>query len=69
MEKRHLKVLKSDGYESRNGGDIITEQLYSNFELSVDFKITEGANSGIKYFVDPKLLAVKGSAIGLEFQI
>ena len=69
MEDGVLKVLKSGGFESRNGGDIITEKLYSNFELSVDFKITKGANSGIKYFVDPKLLAVKGSAIGLEFQI
>ncbi|GEM_PF-91390 len=69
MEDGVLKVQKSDGRESRNGGDIITEKLYSNFELSVDFKLTEGANSGIKYFVDPNLLKVKGSAIGLEFQI
>jgi len=69
IEDGVLKVQKSGGYESRNGGDIITEDLYSNFELSVDFKLTEGANSGIKYFVDPNLLKVNGSAIGLEFQI
>ncbi|MFK7983706.1 MAG: DUF1080 domain-containing protein [Saprospiraceae bacterium] len=69
IEDGVLKVQKSGGHESRNGGDIITEKLYSNFELSVDFKLTEGANSGIKYFVDPNLLKVKGSAIGLEFQI
>ena len=30
---------------------------------------TEGANSGIKYFVDPELNKGPGSAIGLEFQI
>jgi len=64
-----LEVEKSGGYESRNGGDIITEDLFNDFELSVDFKMTEGANSGIKYFVDPKLLKGAGSAIGLEFQI
>jgi len=64
-----LKVLSSGGGEARNGGDIITIDTYSDFELSVDFKITEGANSGIKYFVDPNLLEVEGSAIGLEFQI
>ncbi|MEM6317961.1 MAG: DUF1080 domain-containing protein [Bacteroidota bacterium] len=69
MENGILQVQKSGGFESRNGGDIITENLYSDFELSVDFKITEGANSGIKYFVDPSLLKVNGSAIGLEFQI
>ena len=64
-----LSVLSSGGAESRNGGDIITTKEYSNFELMVDFRITRGANSGIKYFVDPDLLKGKGSAIGLEFQI
>jgi hypothetical protein len=31
--------------------------------------ITEGANSGIKYFVDTGLNQAQGSAIGLEYQI
>ncbi len=64
-----LKVLRSDGAESANGGDIITVKKYKNFELLVDFKITEGANSGIKYFVDPDLNQGAGSSIGCEFQI
>ncbi|MGK0365426.1 MAG: hypothetical protein ACI85O_002492 [Saprospiraceae bacterium] len=64
-----LTGLKSDGGESSNGGDIITIEKYANFELCVDFKITEGANSGIKYLVDTKLNEKKGSAKGLEFQI
>jgi hypothetical protein len=64
-----LSVESSDGAESRNGGDIITQNLFDNFELSVDFKLTDGANSGIKYFVDPELNKMQGSAIGLEFQI
>lgn len=64
-----LRVEKSDGSESKNGGDIITIDQFSNFELVVDFKITDGANSGIKYFVDPNLNKGKGSAYGLEFQI
>ena len=37
--------------------------------MEVDFKITEGANSGIKYFVDTELNKGKGSSIGCEFQI
>jgi len=69
MQNGVLKVLSSGGAESRNGGDIVTVDTYSNFELSVDFKMTEGANSGIKYFVDPELNKGAGSAIGLEFQI
>lgn len=64
-----LTVQSSGGQESRNGGDIVTENAFSDFELSVDFKITEGANSGIKYFVDSELNKGEGSAIGLEFQV
>lgn len=64
-----LKVLKSGGGESTNGGDIVTTRKYKNFILSVDFKITEGANSGVKYFVNPDLNKGEGSAIGCEFQI
>lgn len=69
MNNGVLKVEASGGEESTHGGDIITKEVYSNFELSVDFKITKGANSGIKYFVDPALNKGTGSAIGLEFQI
>jgi len=64
-----LTVLESGGAEARNGGDIITDRTYGNFILQVDFKITKGANSGIKYFVDPELNKGPGSAIGCEFQI
>lgn len=64
-----LKVLKGDGGESTNGGDIVTTRPYKNFMLKVDFKITKGANSGIKYFVDTNLNKGAGSAIGCEFQI
>lgn len=64
-----LSVESSNGAESTNGGDIITTKDYRNFELSVDFRLTPGANSGIKYFVDPNLLKGDGSAIGLEYQL
>lgn len=64
-----LKVMKSGGGESTNGGDIVTTKKYRNFMLKVDFKITEGANSGIKYFVNPDLNKGAGSAIGCEYQI
>ncbi|WP_235298856.1 3-keto-disaccharide hydrolase [Portibacter marinus] len=69
MEDGILTVLSSGGAESANGGDIVTIKEYSDFELELDFKISKGANSGIKYFVDPELNKGEGSAIGLEFQI
>ena len=64
-----LIVLSSGGAESAAGGDIVTEALYGDFELKVDFKITAGANSGIKYYVDTTINKGPGSSIGLEYQI
>lgn len=69
IENGELIVLASGGAESAHGGDIITTRKYKNFELKADFKFTRGANSGIKYFVDPELNKGAGSAIGCEFQI
>ncbi len=73
-----LTVHDNKGEESAGGGDIITRKRYNNFELTADFKITPGANSGIKIFVQPDISPVDkktgqktavGSAIGMEFQI
>lgn len=47
----------------KKGGDIVTVDQYSSFELSLEFKLSPGANSGIKYFVQP------GTSLGLEYQI
>ncbi len=69
MEDGVLSVLASDGAESANGGDIVTVDTYSSFELELDFMISEGANSGIKYFVLTDLNKGPGSSIGLEYQI
>jgi hypothetical protein len=63
-----LSVEKSKGAESANGGDIVTEKLYGPMILQFDFKLTEGANSGVKYFVTEGEQN-KGSAIGLEYQV
>lgn len=63
-----LSVQPSGGGESTNGGDIVTVNEYKAFILQFDFKLTEGANSGVKYFVTEKENN-SGSAIGLEYQI
>jgi hypothetical protein len=63
-----LNVLASTGAESTNGGDIVSTKEYGAFILQFDFKLTEGANSGVKYFVTENEHN-NGSAIGLEYQI
>lgn len=73
-----LTVVASGNAEAQDGGDIITTKRYANFELTADFKLTPGCNSGIKIFVQPNLSpidkatgkpAATGSAIGMEFQL
>jgi len=63
-----ISVLESQGKEGGNGGGIFTKNEFGAFDLSFEFKLTPGANSGVKYFVT---LAEKstGSAIGLEYQV
>ena len=63
-----LSVLGAEGNEAANGGDIVTEKEYGAFILQFDFKMTPGANSGVKYFVTESEHNT-GSAIGLEYQI
>ncbi len=55
----------------KGGGDIITKNKYSDFELMFQFKLTEGANSGIKYFVGTLVEKETGNEImnGPEYQI
>jgi hypothetical protein len=63
-----LSVLAGNGTESTNGGDILTDKEYGAFELKFDFKITDTANSGVKYFVTENEKN-SGSAIGMEYQV
>ena len=63
-----LNVRGANGAESTNGGDIVTEEQFHAFDLQFEFKITDTANSGVKYFVTEKENN-GGSAIGLEYQI
>jgi len=78
IENQELRVVSSGNAESQSGGDIITSRRYSDFELTAEFQMTPGCNSGIKIFVQPDISPVDkvtgkptgaGSAIGLEFQI
>jgi Domain of Unknown Function (DUF1080) len=63
-----ISVMPSGGGEAANGGDIVTTEEFGAFDLQFEFKITEGANSGVKYVVTEKE-ATSGSAIGLEYQV
>ena len=70
IEDGCLKVQPGSGGEGGSGGgDIITTKQYSNFELQLEWRLSPGGNSGIKYFVLENLPKPSGSAIGLEMQV
>ncbi|MBO0934233.1 3-keto-disaccharide hydrolase [Fibrella aquatilis] len=54
---------------SKSGGDLVTDKDYGNFELELEWKISEGGNSGIIYHVseDPKYKATYQT--GPEMQV
>ena len=60
-------TLSPNKGENKGGGDIVTIKKYKNFILEADFKITEGANSGIKYFIQSE--PGKKNTVGFEYQI
>ncbi len=68
MKDGVLTIQASNGKEEGLGGDIVTDKQYSAFVLKFDFKLTEGANSGVKYFVTEKEKTSQ-SGIGLEYQV
>jgi hypothetical protein len=52
----NLIVMASDGSEEGSGGDIVSEAIFSDFELVFDFLLTPVGNSGVFYRVveDPE---------------
>lgn len=46
-----------------HGSDIVTNRSFKDFDFSADFKIFEGGNSGIKYFLLPN------TSLGCEYQV
>jgi hypothetical protein len=64
-----MTILGSKGGEATNAGDIVTKEQFSAFDLSFEFRMSTGANSGVKYFVTLQEDTHGQSAIGLEYQI
>jgi hypothetical protein len=64
------------GWEISNGsmttrkdskaGDLVSVNEYANFELSIDYNIETGCNSGVKYFFTSYK---SGGNLGMEYQV
>jgi hypothetical protein len=62
-------VLKKVKGEGELGGDIITLGQYENFEFAIEWRLTPGANSGVKYLVVESLPPTGKSGVSFEYQI
>ena len=58
-------VAEADGviHRSARAGDIISKNDYESFEIEWEWKVAEGGNSGLKYWVSK---APKGALVGVN---
>jgi hypothetical protein len=47
----HLQAGTKNGYQTNQGGDLVTNDSFSNFHLKLEWKISKKANSGIILYV------------------
>jgi hypothetical protein len=64
-----IKHVAGQGRQSQHGGDIITLGQYDHFELQLEWRLTPGANSGIKYLVAEEMVKAGHSGLGFEMQV
>jgi len=53
----------------KTGGDLTTDEEYENYHLSVEWKISEGGNSGIIFGVKEDSMFKKSYLTGMEMQV
>jgi inosose dehydratase len=65
VEDGMLTVPAAAGQDTRGALDLITLETFDAFELTFEWRIAPGGNSGVKYFV----VEDRDAAIGHEYQI
>jgi hypothetical protein len=69
VEDGCIKRAKVAGEKKLTGGDLITVDQFENFELSIEWKLSKGANGGIKYLVSESLPPTGRSGVSFEYQV
>jgi inosose dehydratase len=65
VEDGLLTVKAGDGSDTRGARDLISRDTFTQFELTFEWRVAPGGNSGVKYFV----LEDMDAAIGHEYQV
>jgi hypothetical protein len=69
IEDGCIKKLQAEGQLGQAGGDMITVDQFDNFEFSIEWKLSKGANSGVKYLVSESLPPTGRSGVAFEYQV
>ena len=69
VEDGCIKKVQAKGELGQAGGDLITADQFDNFEFSIEWKLSKGANSGIKYLVSESLPPTGRSGVSFEYQV
>jgi hypothetical protein len=68
IENGELSIRNAPEAGTRNdGGDIVSEKEFAAFDLQFEFKLTDSANSGLKYYIVAS--PDKKAGVGPEYQI
>ncbi len=65
-------VLRQADGQPAQGGDLMSEEAFPDFELRFEWRISPGGNSGVKYNVSEELSlrqAPNRAALGFEYQV
>jgi hypothetical protein len=47
----HLQPGAKNGYQTKGGGDVVTDSAFGNFDCKISWKVGKKANSGIMFYV------------------
>lgn len=66
----HLKPSSAKGYQTQGGGDIVSDGVYGDFDLKLEWKISKNGNSGVLFYVQDDTTKYKETwNTGLEMQV
>jgi hypothetical protein len=71
MKVPGANVAKLPDGQPAAGGDLMTTEAFTDFELEFEWKVAPGANSGVKYNVSEamSMKSANHAALGFEYQV
>jgi Domain of Unknown Function (DUF1080) len=66
----HLQSGAKNGYQTAGGGDLITDSVFGDFDVKLEWKISKKGNSGIIFYVQEDTSKYKETwNTGMEMQV